>query len=261
MLFWVLLVLGIVLLFVFPIGGIILIVVALVMHFLNKKSWWYIKPGLRWKCSHWNSHKKPVRPSLTYSDEVQDISGKDFSFLEQLMEANINMLFVGDFFQHTYNTSLDGNVNKNLFDDPIKYMKRFEDNGVTPDTTTLLNSWRCSRTICDYISANLGIRMSSNRTDNTVIQIVSAPEKIERILCDESIVKLHYQNSAKYGPSHKNWGDTKGEDCYGNVCVMLNKSTMQKYNAGKLSELAPLTRNKLYVAITRSRENVYFVRE
>ncbi len=38
MLFWVLLVLGIVLLFVFPIGGIILIVVALVMHFLNKKS-------------------------------------------------------------------------------------------------------------------------------------------------------------------------------------------------------------------------------
>lgn len=103
--------------------------------------------------------------------------------------------------------------------------------------------------------------MSSNRTDNTVIQIVSAPEKIERILCDESIVKLHYQNSAKYGPSHKNWGDTKGEDCYGNVCVMLNKSTMQKYNAGKLSELAPLTRNKLYVAITRSRENVYFVRE
>jgi hypothetical protein len=177
------------------------------------------------------------------------------------MEANINMLFVGDFFQHTYNTSLDGNVNKNLFDDPIKYMKRFEDKGVTPDTTTLLNSWRCSRTICDYISTNLGISVSSNRTDDTVIQFVSDPAEIGRILCDESIVKLHYQNSAKYGSGHKNWGDTKGEDCYGNVCVMLNKGTMQKYKAGKLSELAPSTRNKLYVAITRARENVYLVSE
>ena len=126
-------------------------------------------------------------------DEVQDISGRDFSFLEQLMETSINMLFVGDFFQHTYNTSLDGNVNKNLFDDPIKYMKRFEDKGVTPDTTTLLNSWRCSRTICDYISANLGITISSNRTDRTEIQFVSDSAALERILDDKNIVKLHYQ--------------------------------------------------------------------
>lgn len=31
-------------------------------------------------------------------DEIQDISGRDFNFLEQLMSTNINMLFVGDFF-------------------------------------------------------------------------------------------------------------------------------------------------------------------
>ena len=74
-------------------------------------------------------------------DEVQDISGRDFNFLEQLMDTNVNMLFVGDFFQHTYNTSLDGNANKNLFDDQKKYMKRFLNKGVIPDTTTLLKSW------------------------------------------------------------------------------------------------------------------------
>ena len=49
-------------------------------------------------------------------DEIQDIAGRDFSFLEQLMTANMNMLFVGDFYQHTYDTSRDGNTNKNLFD-------------------------------------------------------------------------------------------------------------------------------------------------
>ena len=194
-------------------------------------------------------------------DEVQDISGRDFNFLEQLMGANINMLFVGDFFQHTYNTSLDGNANKNLFDDQVKYMKRFADRGVTPDTMTLLNSWRCSQTICDFISTNLGINISSNRIDDTTIQYVSDPAEIERILRDESIAKLHYQNSVKCGSGHKNWGDTKGEDCYGDVCVMLNKGTMQKYKTKKLYELAPSTRNKLYVAITRAHGNVYLVSE
>lgn len=194
-------------------------------------------------------------------DEVQDISGRDFTFLEQLMETNINMLFVGDFFQHTYNTSLDGNTNKNLFDNQSKYMKRFSDRGVTPDTTTLVNSWRCSKTICDYVSTNLGISINSNRTDDSTIRFIDDAAEIEQIMNNDSIIKLHYQNSAKYGHGHKNWGDTKGEDCYDDVCVALNKGTMKKFNAGKLFELAPATRNKLYVAITRAHGNVYFIAE
>lgn len=194
-------------------------------------------------------------------DEVQDIAGRDFNFLEQLMDTNANLLFVGDFFQHTYNTSLDGNTNKNLFDNQAKYMKRFSDKGVVPDTATLVNSWRCSRTICDYISANLGISINSNRSDDTTVQFVSDPSEIARLLADDAIAKLHYQNSALHGAGHKNWGDTKGEDCYDDVCVMLSKGTMKKYKAGKLSELAPATRNKLYVAITRAHGNVYLVEE
>lgn len=194
-------------------------------------------------------------------DEVQDIAGRDFTFLEHLMESNINMLFVGDFFQHTYNTSLDGNTNINLFKDRVKYEKRFSDKGVIPDTTTLQNSWRCCPAICDYISKNLGIAINSNRTEDAEIRFVSDQAERALISSDSSIVKLHYQNSAKHGPSHKNWGDTKGEDCYQDVCVMLNKGTMKKYRAGRLSELAPSTRNKLYVAITRAHGNVYIVEE
>lgn len=194
-------------------------------------------------------------------DEVQDIAGRDFAFLERLMETNVNMLFVGDFFQHTYNTSLDGNVNINLFKDRSKYEKRFSDKCVVPDTTTLLKSWRCCPSVCDYISKNLGIAIASNRAEDAEIRFISDPDERSQILSDSSIIKLHYQNSAKYGPGHKNWGDTKGEDCYQNVCVMLNKETMRKYRAGKLSDLAPSTRNKLYVAITRAHGNVYIVEE
>ena len=194
-------------------------------------------------------------------DEIQDIAGRDFDFLEQLMPADVNMTFVGDFFQHTYDTSRDGNANKNLFADKSKYEKRFVDKGFVCDFTTLVNSWRCSGTICKYIYENLGIEIYSNRKDDTEISYVSDVNKIRRILNDDSIVKLHYKNGIKYGEDHKNWGDTKGEDCYQDVCVLLNKNTMLKYSSGKLMDLPQLTKNKLYVAITRAHRNCYFIDE
>lgn len=59
--------------------------------------------------------------------------------------------------------------------------------------------------------------------------------------------------------SLKNWGETKGKDHYEDVCVMLNKTTAKKRIDGKLFELPPSTKNRLYVAITRARGNVYFI--
>lgn len=195
-------------------------------------------------------------------DEVQDIAGRDFNFLESLMETAVEMLFVGDFYQHTFDTSRDGNVNQSLFNNLGSYEARFSRRGVVPDTTTLLNSWRCSSRICDFISENLGINISSNKTDDdSNIQFVTDPQEKESIINNPDIVKLHYKESCQYGREHRNWGDTKGEDCYCDVCVLLNKETMKKYKARRLSELAVSTRNKLYVAITRAHRNVYLIAE
>lgn len=196
-------------------------------------------------------------------DEVQDIAGRDFTFLENLMESSIDILFVGDFYQHTFDTSLDGKTNNSLFKNKKVYESLFTQKGVTIDNTTLQNSWRCSQNICKYIRDNLGIDISSNRskTDNTTIEFISDKKQIDSILMDEKIIKLHYQNGAKAGTYHKNWGETKGEDCYQDVCVMLNKKTAKERVAGRLAELPPSTRNKLYVAITRARGNVYLINE
>ncbi len=196
-------------------------------------------------------------------DEVQDIAGRDFSFLEELMSANVNMLFVGDFFQHTFDTSRDGNVNNGLFDDKAAYIARFTAKGIVCDDTTLTRSWRCSKSVCEYIKNTLSIDISSNRTadDDSLIYFVSDPTHSAQIMENVSIVKLHYRNGRKYGQNHKNWGETKGEDCYGDVCVMLNKATAAKFAANKLYELQPATRNRLYVAISRAKGNVYFINE
>lgn len=195
-------------------------------------------------------------------DEIQDIAGRDFNFLEKLMSANVSMLFVGDFYQHTFDTSRDGNVNQSLFNDLSAYEMRFIRNGLTTNTTGLQNSWRCSKKICDFISTNLGIDISSNRTDNCgeILFITDFAEKTA-IINNPDIIKLHFRESYKYGSGHRNWGETKGEDCYQNVCVMLNKETIKKYKNGQLSGLAPSTRNKLYVAITRAHGNVYLIEE
>ncbi|MBD5526731.1 MAG: AAA family ATPase [Lachnospiraceae bacterium] len=196
-------------------------------------------------------------------DEIQDISGRDFSFLENLMENSIDMLFVGDFYQHTYDTSQDGNVNGKLFESKKIYEARFANKGFIVDNTTLKKSWRCSQNICQYIRDNLDIDISSNRgeTDNTTIEFIDNKQQINFILMDDKIIKLHYQNGAKVGAYHKNWGETKGEDCYQDVCVMLNKKTAKERTAGRLAELPPSTKNKLYVAITRAKGNVYIINE
>ena len=196
-------------------------------------------------------------------DEVQDISGRDFTFLENLMATPMNILFVGDFYQHTFDTSRDGAVNKNLFNNRTSYEAKFTSKGFVSDNTTLMNSWRCSKNVCDYIRNCLGIPIYSNRADEdcALVKYISETEQIHSIVQDERIVKLHYHNSAKYGVGHKNWGDSKGEDHHEDVCVLLNKASLAKYNAGKLDELAPQTKNKLYVAITRARGSVYIIDE
>lgn len=196
-------------------------------------------------------------------DEVQDIAGRDFNFLEKLMTANLNMFFVGDFYQHTYDTSRDGNVNKNLFDNKSIYESRFIAQGVTCDVVSLGNSWRCSPSICRFVTAKLRIEISSNCQDDGEDNVVYISDKrrITELMADSSIIKLHYQKAAQYGIGHKNWGETKGEDQYQDVCVMLNKTTAKKYAADKLHELPASTRNKLYVAITRAHGKVYLVNE
>lgn len=196
-------------------------------------------------------------------DEVQDIAGRDFDLMKLLMTTDIGMLLVGDFFQHTFDTSTDGNVNASLFQNKSLYESVFSDNGITVDNHTLSNSWRCSQTLCTYVRDNLHIDIHSNRStdDDTSIVLVDNPASIKDILRDPGIVKLHYQKASDYGFGHRNWGETKGEDHYQDVCVLMNPNSMQKLRSNRLHELPQRTKNKLYVALTRAHGNVYIIEE
>lgn len=194
-----------------------------------------------------------------FIDEIQDLAGNDINFFWELAGSKIGILAVGDFYQHTYDTSRDGTVNKNLHEDLNVYKSSFEKKGFKSDAEKLSFSYRCGKEICDFIKDNLGIEIKSANQNHSSIVFVKDKDEVKKIMEDYSIVKLFYREHYKYRCFSKNWGESKGEDDYTNVSIIVNKDQFAKLQIKEIMDLAPQTRNKLYVAISRARQNVYFI--
>lgn len=194
-------------------------------------------------------------------DEVQDFAANDFNFLCKLVNSNKEILLVGDFYQHTFDTSRDGQTRKSLHDDYQRYCKELVKAGFEIDESALSKSYRCSPTICNFVYQKLGISFDSHRTDEVDVEFIDDRADIEKIANDNSIVKLFYQSSNKYIGNTANWGAVKGADQYNDVCVILNTKTCKAYHNNELHKLNAQTLNKLYVACSRPRGNLYFIEE
>lgn len=194
-----------------------------------------------------------------YIDEIQDFAGHDFNLLKSLAKIQIEMLLVGDFYQHTFDTSRDGKVNGPLHEDYTKYKAAFEKMGIHVDTVSLLKSYRCNPEICSFILQHLGINIESHRTDVSAINVITNDVDALLIFQNNQVVKLFYQEHHKYSCSSRNWGECKGEDKYNDVCVVLNKTSWDQYKNQSMINLPQQTKNKLYVACSRTRRTLYIV--
>lgn len=194
-----------------------------------------------------------------FVDEVQDFAGHDFNLLRTICNSNTDILLVGDFFQHTFDTSRDGNVNRGLHDNYENYVSTFVAMGLAPDRDTLKSSYRCSPTVCDFISDNIGISISSHRRKPTVVSVIEDEELVAQKFDCRETVKLFYQEHYKYPCYAKNWGASKGQDHYEDVCVVLSENNYSLLKGKRLGDLKPQTRNKLYVACSREGNNLYIV--
>ena len=192
-------------------------------------------------------------------DEVQDFGGHDFELLMAICRSNVEVMLVGDFNQHTFDTSRDGPTNRTLHDDYGKYKKRFEKAGIVVDTTSLAKSYRCSQTVCDFIRDHLGIDIYPHTTHTTEARLLAGQDDANRLHACEETVKLFYQEHYKYGCYSQNWGNSKGIDHYQDVCVVLNGTTFKAFTNGVLRDANPQTRNKLYVACSRPRRGLYLM--
>lgn len=191
-------------------------------------------------------------------DEVQDFGGHDFNLLLSISKSNLNILYVGDFFQHTFSTSIDGKVNINLYKNELNYLKNFKIVNFNIDNETLVNSRRCSKTICDFIREKVGIEIFPHEDRESEYKLVTNEQEAEEIFFNNSIIKLFLQGHYKYNCKSDNWGSCKGLE-FDNVCVVINDATLKLYNKNELSKMSPTTKNKFYVACSRARGNLYFV--
>lgn len=126
-------------------------------------------------------------------------------------------------------------MNRKLHNSYTHFQGRLAEGGFDVDVTSLRKSYRCSRSVCSFITNSLGISIDSHRSDSTKVEIVDSMDKLVELFSDEEIVKLFYQEHHTNGCLSRNWGEVKGEDCYYNVCVILTK---------KASEL--LVKNELF---------------
>ncbi|EGN2726423.1 TPA: hypothetical protein RF507_001095, partial [Listeria monocytogenes] len=120
---------------------------------------------------------------------------------------------------------------------------------------------RCPANVCNYVSNKLSISIESDSEfagDGDVIFIQNC-EEARNILSDSTIEKLIFSGANKYSFEAINWGYSKG-DTYKNTCIILTgnfeniENTDVKYKADS-------TLNKLYVALTRTKGNVYMLKK
>lgn len=193
-----------------------------------------------------------------FIDEVQDLAGYDFNLLLSIIPNKCESLFVGDFYQHTYDTSNDGNVNHGLYDVLNKYKKKWKDVGVTIDTEILSRTHRCSAEVCAFVNG-MGIAIESTGEATGSVFVVGTEEDADGIIANDCIPKLFLEKSGMFRCASMNWGASKGIDAFIDVCVVLNKTTQRLFEQGKLAELNPKTKNKLYVACTRAHRHLYIM--
>jgi DNA helicase-2/ATP-dependent DNA helicase PcrA len=193
-------------------------------------------------------------------DEVQDFAGHDFNLLSAVAAAStIDVLLVGDFYQHTFDTSRDGLTNKSLHDDYVKYRDRFRKIGIEINERSLLKSHRCAPAICNFVKEQLGIEMQAQGNQKALVEMVSEQARADELFSDDATVKLFYSESAKYKCYSLNWGVSKGLDHFNDICVVLPANVAKAYKEGNLKKLPASTRNKLYVACTRANRHLFIV--
>ena len=201
-----------------------------------------------------------------YFDELQDFLGEDFKILTSLLkDSNIEVMAVGDFFQHSVSKSnFTSNKPFKKSKDYISkddYIKLFKGD-IEVDEITLSKSRRVPSNICDFIMNKLKIVIGSISHVEGHYALLTEENKIIEVLDSSEIVKLFYSNSSKYSCEPViNWGYSKG-DTYQRTCIILTK-TYETFFEEKFSceNLTPSQINTLYVAMTRATHELFFIRE
>lgn len=197
-------------------------------------------------------------------DEFQDFREYDYELLMALSKKANNFVLVGDYYQHSVsgvqNTGKPFKI-KRRYISYDEFKKECEKYKFKVDTTSLVKSRRCPEEICDFVRQKLNINFYHHPENINNGKVVFVKNDLEKILEDDKIVKLVHENSHIYTFRAINGSYSKG-DTYKNVCVVLTEKLSNLDNENfDCSKISNITKNKLYVALTRTKGNLYIVKK
>ena len=194
-------------------------------------------------------------------DEFQDFREYDYELIMALAKQFNDVVLVGDYHQHSVSAiNNSGKPFKKRASDVgyDEFVAELQSAGFEVDTTTLDKSRRCSTEVCEFVSRKLGINISS--CGENAGSVIWTDANAAEILENQQIVKLVFKDAASYSFQAMNWSYSKG-DTVDAACVILTDRFDRLDDDGFSAKGIPVsTLNKLYVAMTRSRGDLYLMR-
>ncbi len=192
-------------------------------------------------------------------DEFQDFRKHNYDLIVGLSKLLKNIILVGDYYQHSVAAKNNSGKPFEKCKTYSSFLKELEMHGFEVDNVTLQESRRCSKSICEFVMNKLEIDIESKRIYEGTVKWVGEDE-LDSVLNDKRIVKLVYSRANKLSFDVLNWSYSKG-DTLDSACVILTDDfeDMDSDNFS-VSKISPITRNKLYVALTRSKGDLYLVK-
>lgn len=195
-------------------------------------------------------------------DEVQDLAGYDLEFLKLLFSSSISTLLVGDPRQGTYSTS---NVAKNRKFKKAAIVNFFDEDhlNVEKDDTSFNTNHRSIHEICDFSN-----KLFPDHTKTTSGNNEETPHNGIFLVRETDVDKyLSLYSPMQLRESRKktvtndfpimNFGESKGLSFQ--RTLIYPTAPIVAWLKDNNSELAPVSRSKFYVAVTRARFSVAIV--
>ena len=193
-------------------------------------------------------------------DEFQDFREFDSEFILGWARKLNDVVLVGDYYQHS--VAAKGNSGR-----PLKIKKKDVDyksfvdmlhgKGFIVDLTSLSKTRRCPSCVCEFVNTKLDISIDSASGARGSVNWVHVDEA-EEILRNDDVVKLVEKNAKEQPFKAINWSYSKG-DTYPKVCVILTSNLEHLKTSAIDSSISVITKNKLYVALTRTSSELYLM--
>ena len=202
-----------------------------------------------------------IYPNI-FIDEVQDLAGYDLEILKLLFNSQSNILLVGDPRQGTYSTH---NSRKNKKFGKSQIIHFFEDDKIKEnlniDDTSLTTNYRSNQGICTFSNKLYLDKKPTNSGQTKTTQhdgiFLVKKEDIDNYLAKhKNCMQLRWDLRKKVNNKYPvmNFGESKGLDF--DRVLIYPTDPIENWIKDNNTKLAPISRCKFYVAVTRAMYSV-----